>query len=82
VAVTISPAWNRIFTISAGPRLVFSARFCGVEPRTTCRTGPVGFAGSGAGFAGAAGAGSGVGAAAGAGTSTAGSAGFSVFGLG
>ena len=47
VAVTISPAMNRIFTISAGDRLVFSAKICGVEPRTTCRTGPAGRLGDG-----------------------------------
>src|SRR5919106_1601088 len=46
VAVTISPDMKRIFTMSAGDRSVFSAKTCGVEPRTTCSTWPIGAAGA------------------------------------
>src|SRR5947208_4884099 len=46
VAVTMSPAMNRIFTISAGERSVFSAIVCGVAPWITCRTGPDGITGA------------------------------------
>ena len=49
VAVTISPARNRTFTISAGERFVFSPIVCGVAPWITCSTGPVGTAGSSTG---------------------------------
>ena len=38
VAVTISPAMNRIFTMSAGDWPSLSAMVCGVAPRTSCRT--------------------------------------------
>ena len=45
VAVTISPAMNRTFTMSAGDFPSFSAIVCGVAPRTNCITGSAGFAG-------------------------------------
>ena len=42
----MSPAMNRIFTISAGDRSVFSAMVCGVAPWITWSTGPDGIAGA------------------------------------
>ena len=72
--MTISPAMNRIFTMSAGDFPTFSAIVWGVAPRTNCITGRVGLGGAtatAAGFAatGASGAGGASGAAA-AGTSS------------
>src|SRR4051794_5272906 len=42
----MSPPMNRIFTISAGDRSVFSAIACGVAPWITCSTGPNGITGA------------------------------------
>src|SRR3954453_1233908 len=83
----MSPPMNRIFTISAGDRSVFSAIACGVAPWMTWRTGPDGMTGAagsgrrrclGACF----GSGGGVGVAGAAGAGALAAAGGAAFGLG